>query len=90
MLVFAAVAIWGDSERGVEALLQTQSEVARIEREIEEARQVRDARAAEVDGLDKDPAAIEAAAREDLGMVFPGESVVPIPEGERFLESPAK
>jgi cell division protein FtsB len=75
-------ALFGD--RGI-LQLQTQRERAEaLAAEIEELRADNRRLAAEIEGLKGDPRAIEQLAREQLGLVRPGETVFLIrDEGER-------
>lgn len=44
----------------------------------------------DVEGLQKDPAAIEKVAREELGLVAPGDVVVVLPPGWKELVTPKR
>ena len=75
LLVFGgagAVRVW-QLRQGVEAL----------EREIQELRAEADRLNRTVDRLREDPALVEQIAREDLGMVRPGEKVLKFPKEKR-------
>jgi cell division protein FtsB len=75
-----AVVLVMDRERGPVALVKTQAQVTsaaqRIEQLQKESRDLSTRSAA----LKRDPRAVEAAAREVLGMVYPGELVLLLPE----------
>jgi cell division protein FtsB len=77
-----ALLLLTDRERGVFALIEAGSELERTRLEIGELEHRRDALRAQNVALADDSRAIEAAAREELGMVFPGERLLHISEGD--------
>jgi cell division protein FtsB len=62
---------------------QMRQEVEVLEREIQELRAEADRLNRTVDRLREDPALVEQIAREDLGMVRPGEKVLKFPKEKR-------
>ncbi|MFB3818768.1 MAG: septum formation initiator family protein [Candidatus Methylomirabilales bacterium] len=77
LLVLALVSILGN--RGLIRLYQMQQEKAALTREIEALGAANAVLADEVRALRGDPSRIEAIAREDLGLVKPGELVFEFP-----------
>lgn len=73
LLAMMALTIWGD--RGLLAMWRTQREVERLAREIEIVGQKNATLSREVQRLRSDPAYIEKIAREELGLVRPGDLV---------------
>lgn len=65
-----------DHANGLPALLGLRAEIQEASLETAMLERERAARAREVRALDEDPFEIERRAREDLGMIFPGERVV--------------
>ena len=62
-------------EKGLMALLQARREFAAVERALERSRHDNQALRETARRLREDPAAIEALARKDLGLIRPGEKV---------------
>jgi cell division protein FtsB len=85
LLVLAVMAIFGDN--GVLALRRLRGEVDTLVREVRtlEAENERLSRA--IGELQEDPAVIERIAREELGLVRPGERVLRFPRSARPGES---
>jgi cell division protein FtsB len=81
LLVLAVMAVFGDN--GVLALRRLRSEVDTLIREVHtlEAENERLSRA--ISELQEDPAVIERIAREELGLVRPGERVLRFPRSGR-------
>jgi len=67
--------LFGD-ERGMRATLQARRDARALAAQIEALRAENAALRHRADALRRDPAAIELAARETLGLVRPGEIVV--------------
>jgi cell division protein FtsB len=84
LLVFAAegVLLMRDEERGLRALTEVRDQVNQARVELGELEERRDGLRARVQALDRDWDAIAAAAREELGMVLPGEQILFLREGE--------
>jgi cell division protein FtsB len=68
---------------GAVRVWQLRQEVGALEREIQVLRVEADRLNRTVDRLREDPALVEQIAREDLGMVRPGENVLKFPEEKR-------
>jgi cell division protein FtsB len=73
LLAMMAFTVWGD--RGLLAMWRTQRELERLVREIEIVEQKNAALSQEVQRLHSDLGYIEKIAREELGLVRPGEIV---------------
>jgi len=73
LVVLAAASVMGN--RGLMRLYHLQRERAELTREIDRLRTANAALAEEARPLKSDPSGIEAIAREDLGLVKPGEIV---------------
>jgi cell division protein FtsB len=85
LFVLAVMAIFGDN--GALALRRLRGEVSTLVREVRalEAKNERLSRA--IGELQNDPAVIERIAREELGLVRPGERVLRFPRSARPGES---
>ena len=85
LIVLAVMAVFGDN--GVLALKRLRREVDTLVREVRtlEAENERLSRA--IRELQEDPAVIERIAREELGLVRPGERVLRFPRSARPGES---
>jgi cell division protein FtsB len=85
LLVLAVMAVFGDN--GVLALRRLRGEVDSLVREVRtlEAQNERLSRA--ISELQEDPGVIERIAREELGLVRPGERVLRFPRSARPDES---
>ncbi|HEY7601696.1 MAG TPA: septum formation initiator family protein [Methylomirabilota bacterium] len=85
LLVLALMAVFGDN--GVLALRRLRGEVDSLVREVKtlEAQNERLSRA--ISELQEDPGVIERIAREELGLVRPGERVLRFPRSARPGES---
>jgi cell division protein FtsB len=81
LLILALMAVFGDN--GVLALRRLRGEVDTLVREVRtlEAENERLSRA--ISELQEDPAVIERIAREELGLVRPGERVLRFPRSAR-------
>jgi cell division protein FtsB len=88
LLVLAVMAIFGDN--GVLALRRLRGEVDSLVREVKtlEAQNERLSRA--ISELQEDPGVIERIAREELGLVRPGERVLRFPRSGRPEESTSR
>lgn len=78
VLAFVAVVLVVDAiagERGLLSLLKARRDFALVESALERARQRNAALRDEARRLREDPTAIEEAARRDLGMIRPGETL---------------
>jgi cell division protein FtsB len=73
LLAMMTFTVWGD--RGLLAMWRTQHDLERLVREIEIVEQKNAALAREVQRLRSDLVYIEKIAREELGLVRPGEIV---------------
>jgi cell division protein FtsB len=73
LLAMMALTVWGD--RGLLAMWRTQGELERLVREIEMVEQKNATLSREVQRLRSDLGYIEKIAREELGLVRPGEIV---------------
>src|SRR5262249_24042362 len=74
LLAMMALTVWGD--RGLLAMWRTQHELERLVREMEMVEQKNATLAHEVQRLRSDRGYIEKIAREELGLVRPGEIVL--------------
>ena len=74
MLAMMAFTVWGD--RGLLAMWRTQHDLDRLVREVEIVEQKNATLAREVQRLRSDLGYIEKIAREELGLVRPGEIVL--------------
>ena len=82
-LAVAAAGLLVFGGAGAVRVWQLKQEVEAIEREIQALRVEADRLTSTVDRLREDPTLIEQIAREDLGMVRPGEKVLKFPEEKR-------
>lgn len=82
MLVAAGVSLALDRELGLHPLLEMRAEVARHRERVDALERERGELLLRIRGLRSDPLAVEAAAREHLGMVRPGEIVIHWQESE--------
>ena len=79
LLIFIGCAILLDSlvgDRGLAATLRAQQEYAHAIAELQALRNQNATLRAEMHRLVEDPSAIEAVARQDLGLIGPGEILV--------------
>ena len=65
-----------DAENGLPALLSTRTEVERAQRELVALERRRDELQREIAALEDDEFEVERRAREDLGMIRPGEQML--------------
>jgi len=76
VLILAALVVASVmSNRGLMRLYHLHGERSELEREIDQLHAANTALAEEVRGLKHDPGRIEAIAREELGLVKPGEQI---------------
>ena len=80
-IVATGILVFGGA--GAVRVWQLRQEVEALEREIRVLRVEADRLNKTVDRLRDDPALVEQIAREDLGMVRPGEKVLKFPEEKR-------
>ena len=78
-LLGAAVALFHDGENGVRAIFHLDGELAAADVRLDRLREERAELLLRAERLRSDPLEIEAAARQSLGMVRPGEIVVRLP-----------
>lgn len=81
MLAFVALGILGFGGQSLARLWNMKHEVDGLEREIATLRTETSQLSTTVNKLQSDPEALERAAREELGMVRPGERVLSLPKG---------
>ena len=82
-LAVAAAGLLVFGGAGAVRVWQLKQEVEALDREIQALRVEADRLTRTVDRLRDDPALIEQIAREDLGMVRPGEKVLKFPQEKR-------
>lgn len=82
-LALAGAGLLAFGGAGAVRVWQMSREVETLEREIEQLRAEADRLSRAVDRLREDPALIERLAREELGMVKPGERVLKFPADQR-------
>lgn len=75
-LTLAAGAVTLDSSSGIRVLTALNGELEKAQAELGQLQQEREALSREVRALEDDPFEIERRAREDQGMIFPGERVL--------------
>jgi cell division protein FtsB len=78
LVMMMGLAVWGD--RGLLAMWRKHHELDVLAREIETIEQENAVLAREMQRLRKDPQYIEKIAREELGLVRPGEIVFEFPK----------
>jgi cell division protein FtsB len=78
-LLGAGVALFHDGENGVRAIFHLERELAAADLRLDRLREERAELLLRAERLRADPLEIEAAARQSLGMVRPGEIVVRLP-----------
>jgi cell division protein FtsB len=74
LLIMIVTALFG--KKGVMDLRRSRTRLVALTERIRELEAERDRLAAEIRRLEKDPRAVEKAAREKLGLAAPGEKVV--------------
>jgi len=79
-LLGAAVALFHDGDNGVRTIFHLETQLDAADVRLDRLREERAALLLRAERLRSDPLEIEAAARESLGMVRPGEIVVRLPE----------
>lgn len=78
-LLGAGFALFHDSENGLGAIFQLESELAAADLRLDALREERAELGLRAERLRSEPFEIEAVARESLGMARPGEIVVRLP-----------
>ena len=81
LLLFAALTVYG--WQGVVRLRQMREQLLSLERENVTLRRETERLAQTIDRLRNDPAYLERIAREERGMVRPGETILKFPPKER-------
>jgi cell division protein FtsB len=81
LLLFVGLAVYG--WQGVVRVRQMREQLLTLERENAALRQQADRLAQVIDRLRNDPAYLERIAREERGMVRPGETVLKFPSKDR-------
>jgi cell division protein FtsB len=81
LLILAVMAVFGDN--GVLALRQLRGEVDTLVREVRALEAENERLSRQITALQDDPAVIERIAREELGLVRPGERVLRFPRSPR-------
>jgi cell division protein FtsB len=85
LLVLAGTAVFGDN--GVLALRRLRGEVASLHREVRVLESENERLSKAIADLQENPAVIERIAREELGLVRPGERVLRFPRSSRSSPS---
>jgi cell division protein FtsB len=67
---------------GFLAMRRTQSEIKKVQADLEQLSKENEALEQEVKDLKTDPKLIEKIARDDLGLARPGEVIIRIPQGQ--------
>lgn len=73
---------------GFLAMRRTQSEIKKVQANLEQLNKENVALEQEVKDLKSDPRLIEKIARDELGLARPGEVIIRVPQGQQFAESP--
>ena len=84
LFVLAIMAVFGDN--GVLALRRLRGEVDTLVREVRTLEAENERLSRQIHELQEDPAVIERIAREELGLVRPGERVLRFPKSARHAE----
>lgn len=74
---------------GFLAMRRTQSEIKKVQANLEKLGKENQALEQEVKDLKSDPRLIEKIARDDLGLARPGEVIIRIPQGQELEQRPA-
>jgi cell division protein FtsB len=74
---------------GFLAMRRTQSEIKKVQADLDRLSKENAALEQEVKDLKTDPKLIEKIARDDLGLARPGEVIIRIPQGQQLGEDPA-
>lgn len=74
---------------GFLAMRRTQSEIKKVQANLDKLSKENDALAQEVKDLKTDPRLIEKIARDDLGLARPGEVIIRIPQGQELEQGHA-
>jgi len=74
---------------GFLAMRRTQSEIKKVQANLDKLGRENAALEQEVKDLKSDPRLIEKIARDDLGLARPGEVIIRIPQGQEFDQHPA-
>lgn len=73
---------------GFLAMRRTQSEIKKVQANLEQLNKENEALEQEVRDLKSDPRLIEKIARDELGLARPGEVIIRVPQGRQFAENP--
>lgn len=74
---------------GFLAMRRTQSEIKKVQLNLEQLSKENEALEQEVKDLKSDPRLIEKIARDELGLARPGEVIIRVPQGQQFAANPA-
>jgi cell division protein FtsL len=74
---------------GFLAMRRTQSEIKKVQANLDKLGRENAALEQEVKDLKSDPRLIEKIARDDLGLARPGEVIIRIPQGQELDQHPA-
>ena len=74
---------------GFLAMRRTQSEIKKVQADLDRLSKENAALEQEVKDLKTDPKLIEKIARDDLGLARPGEVIIRIPQGQQLGQDPA-
>lgn len=74
---------------GFLAMRRTQSEIKKVQANLDKLSKENETLEQEVKDLKSDPRLIERIARDDLGLARPGEVIIRIPQGQELEQAPA-
>ena len=74
---------------GFLAMRRTQNEIKKVKADLDALSKENAVLEQEVKDLNSDPRLIEKIARDDLGLVRPGEIIIRIPAGQQLEQNPA-
>jgi cell division protein FtsB len=74
---------------GFLAMRRTQSEIKKVQANLDKLSKENEALEREVKDLKSDPRLIEKIARDELGLARPGEVIIRIPQGQELDQNPA-
>jgi len=74
---------------GYLSMRRSQHEIQQVQQELDHLEHENTQLSGEIRALQTDPAAIEKAAREDMGLARPGEMIFPIPDDPQPSPPPA-
>jgi cell division protein FtsB len=80
-LVMVVTAVFG--KKGVMDIHRLRVELARLENDVQKLKQDKAELESEILRLEKDPKAVEKTARQELGLIKPGEKVIVIPKAPK-------